>query len=157
MSVDFNEVKYLLEDEVVGGVVKANIDPKALWINEAMRNLPTFYKELDIHPEVVGDGMVMIEVPSSYFVYSYHMNVMRKVPKMSIVDEPEKMLKVIAGNLKFLMEMNGTTQEDLAYYIGVHPNSIWRYVNAKSCPTMSVCIKIAKYFNTDVGFFERGF
>lgn len=52
--------------------------------------------------------------------------------------------------LKFFMDANSTTQQQLAYVVGVQRQTISQYVNGLSFPSQSALVAIADYFHVSL-------
>lgn len=59
----------------------------------------------------------------------------------------EDQKKIIAGNIKRLINENGISQKDLSEKIGISPSTMSDYMNLRAKPSHAVLQKIADYFN----------
>lgn len=55
--------------------------------------------------------------------------------------------KIIAGNIKRLINENGISQKDLSEKVGISPSTMSDYMNLRAKPSHAVLQKMADYFN----------
>ena len=61
-----------------------------------------------------------------------------------------------AATLRALMEKNGTTQKELAAFVGIRPQSLAQYCSGETQPNGDKLLKIAEYFGVTVDFLLTG-
>ena len=57
-----------------------------------------------------------------------------------------------AARLKDLMREQKLTQKDLAKELGIAPNMVSAYICGKSCPSLPMAVKTARYFGVSLDF-----
>lgn len=57
-----------------------------------------------------------------------------------------------AARLKDLMREQKLTQKDLAKALGIAPNMVSAYICGKSCPSLPIAVKTARYFGVSLDF-----
>lgn len=58
--------------------------------------------------------------------------------------------------LRELMEENGTTQKELAAYVGIRPQSLSLYLSGETQPNGDKLLKIAEYYSVSVDYLLTG-
>ncbi len=61
-----------------------------------------------------------------------------------------------ASTLRMLMEKNGTTQKQLAEFIGIRPQSLAQYCSGETTPGGEKLLKIAEYYGVTVDYLLTG-
>lgn len=61
-----------------------------------------------------------------------------------------------AATLRDLMEKNGTTQKELAKFVGIRPQTLSLYTTGETQPNVDRLLKIAEYFNVTTDFLATG-
>lgn len=61
-----------------------------------------------------------------------------------------------AATLRDLMEKRGTTQKELAAFVGIRPQSLAQYCSGETQPNGDKLLKIAEYFNVTVDYLLTG-
>lgn len=59
---------------------------------------------------------------------------------------------MIGRKIKKLRELKGTTQEDLAKFLGVAPQTVYKYEKNINEPDLKTTSKIAEYFNVTTDY-----
>ena len=57
-----------------------------------------------------------------------------------------------AARLKDLMREQKITQKDLAKALGIAPNMVSAYICGKSCPSLPMAVKTARYFGVSLDY-----
>ena len=61
-----------------------------------------------------------------------------------------------ASTLRMLMEKNGTTQKELATFVGIRPQTLAQYCSGETQPNGDKLLKIAEYYNVTVDYLLTG-
>jgi transcriptional regulator with XRE-family HTH domain len=61
-----------------------------------------------------------------------------------------------ASTLRQLMESKGTTQKELAAFVGIRPQSLAQYCSGETQPNGDKLLKIAEYYNVTVDYLLTG-
>lgn len=61
-----------------------------------------------------------------------------------------------AATLRYLMEENGTTQKELAVFVGVRPQTLSLYCTGETQPNCDKLLKIAEYYHVTVDYLLTG-
>lgn len=61
-----------------------------------------------------------------------------------------------AATLRDLMEKNGTTQKELAVFVGVRPQTLSLYTTGETQPNVDKLLKIAEYFDVTTDYLITG-
>lgn len=61
-----------------------------------------------------------------------------------------------AQTLRDLMEKNGTTQKELADFVGVRPQTLSLYCTGETQPNVDKLLKIAEYYKVTTDFLITG-
>ncbi len=61
-----------------------------------------------------------------------------------------------ASTLRKLMEQNGTTQKELAAFVGIRPQSLAQYVSGETTPNGEKLLKIAEYYKVTTDYLLSG-
>ena len=62
----------------------------------------------------------------------------------------------LASTLRDLMEKNGTTQKELADFVGVRPQTLSLYCTGETQPNVDKLLKIAEYYKVTTDFLITG-
>lgn len=68
----------------------------------------------------------------------------------------EKYEQHFAATLRALMENNGTTQKELADFVGVRPQTLSLYCTGETQPNCDKLLKIAEYFHVTADYILTG-
>ena len=61
-----------------------------------------------------------------------------------------------ASTLQLLMLQNGTTQKELAQFVGIRPQSLAQYCSGETTPNGEKLLKIAEYYNVTTDYLLTG-
>ena len=61
-----------------------------------------------------------------------------------------------ASTLRLLMLQNGTTQKELAQFVGIRPQSLAQYCSGETTPNGEKLLKIAEYYNVTTDYLLTG-
>ncbi len=61
-----------------------------------------------------------------------------------------------ASTLRKLMEQHGTTQKELAAFVGIRPQSLAQYVSGETTPNGEKLLKIAEYYKVTTDYLLTG-
>ena len=61
-----------------------------------------------------------------------------------------------ASTLRLLMSQNGTTQKELAKFVGIRPQSLAQYCSGETTPNGEKLLKIAEYYNVTTDYLLTG-
>jgi len=65
-------------------------------------------------------------------------------------EERRRQVKIIANNIKVLLDANGMTNRDLANGLAIGESSIGKWLNGVNGPTMGTLQKVADYFRVSL-------